>query len=119
MLDERIRGQRILVPILAALVWLLPGGANAITIAGVEFTSWTTIDAPAGSDLSLDTPGDLYVFIPNGLFTDQVAIVAEDMIVFESGGVLDQNEPLLCVTSCDLVDFVKDQCPRNSVEKNA
>jgi len=92
---------RLLVP----LIWLVASGAGATTISGVEFSNWDTIDVPGGVDLDLHTLGDLYVFIPNGLFTDQVTFIAEDMIVFEAGVVLDPNDPLLCDAGCVLENF--------------
>jgi hypothetical protein len=91
--------------LLASLALLGPSGAGATIISGVEFSGWQVVDAPAGVDLNLHTPENLYIFIPNGLFTDQVTFVAEEMIIFEEGIILDQNDPFLCNTGCDFANF--------------
>ncbi len=108
MSQKRCRSRLAVPLLLATLGWLGAGGASAVTIGGVEFSNWKTIDALAGVDFDLVTAEDLYVFIPNGLFTDQVTLVAEVALVIERGVTFDQNDPLLCDAGCDLESFIED-----------
>jgi hypothetical protein len=65
------------------------------------------MDVPGGVDLDLSTLGDLYVFVPNGLFIDQLIMNAEFTIVFENGVSVNLNDPLLCDLGCEFQSFTE------------
>ena len=98
---------RITLAVAVFLPLLVASPTEATTISGVEFSSWTAIDAPGGVDLDLNTLGDLYVFVPNGLFFDQVTFEAEFAIVFQDGVSVNQNDPLICDVGCELQSFAE------------
>ena len=91
----------LLLPLLGA------GQTKATTISGVEFSSSTMMDVPGGVDLDLSTLGDLYVFVPNGLFIDQLTLDAEFTIVFEPGVSVNLNDPLVCDAGCEFRSFAE------------
>lgn len=87
---------------------LVASQTKATTISGIEFSSWTVIDAPGDVDLDLNTLGDLYVFVPNGLFIDQAIFDAEFALVFQDAVSVDLNDPLICDLGCELQSFPED-----------
>jgi hypothetical protein len=90
------------------LLLLGAGQTKATTISGAEFSNWTMTDVPGGVDLELSTLGNLYVFVPNGLFIDQLSVNAEFTIVFENGVMVDLNDPLLCDFGCEFQSFAEE-----------
>lgn len=84
------------------------GQTKATTISGAEFSNWTMMDVPGGVDLDLSSLGDLYVFVPNGLFIDQLIMNAEFVIVFENGVSVSLNDPLLCDVGCEFQSFAEE-----------
>ena len=66
------------------------------------------IDVPGGVDLELSTLGNLYVFVPNGLFIDQLTLDAEFAIIFEQGVRVDLNDPLACDLGCEAWSYAED-----------
>jgi hypothetical protein len=100
---------RIALAVAVLLLLLVAGQTKATTISGVEFSNWTMIDVPGGVDLDLSTLGNLYVFVPNGLFIDQLTMDAEFSIVFEQGVSVDLNDPVLCDVSCEVRSFAEDR----------
>ncbi len=98
---------RIALAVAVLLPLLLAGQTKATTISGVEFSNWTMMDVPGGGDLDLSTLGDLYVFVPNGLFIDQLNMNAEFTIVFENGVSVNLNDPLLCDLGCEFQSFAE------------
>lgn len=95
----------VLLPLLVLV--FVAGQSKATTISGVEFSNWTEIDVPGGVDLDLSTLGNLYVFVPNGLFIDQLTVDAEFNVVFEQGVIVDLNDPVLCDVGCEVRSFAE------------
>jgi len=99
---SRTASTALLAAFLAALA---PENASALTIDGVEFSDWRTIDVSAGLDLDFDTADDLYVFVPNDLYADQIVVIAEDSIFVEDGVDLWANDPPLLCGACRAESF--------------
>jgi hypothetical protein len=98
---------RIALAVAVFLLLLIASQTKATTISGVEFSNWTAIDAPAGIDLDVSTLGNLYVFVPNDLFIDQVLFDAEISVVFEGVVNVNLNDPLICDGGCELQSFAE------------
>jgi len=97
-------GLRALASFCAALLVLAiaPQGAFALPVPEIEDP--TVIDATAGTDLTLTTTGDVYVYIPSGFFYDQLTLNALTLILAD-GGVLDLNDPPICAAGCVLESY--------------
>ena len=86
--------------VLALGVVMLPNAASAVTVSGVAFNDPEVIDAGAATDLALATTGDVYVFVPNGLWVDTATLDAIVAVIVDSGTTIDFNSPALCDTGC-------------------
>jgi len=71
-----------------------PGPTEAATFVShdVDFVDAIVVDVAAGSDLTIETTEDIYVFLPNGFITEMVTLEAVDTFIddvhpFESGVV--------------------------------
>lgn len=62
----------------------------------------TPIDVPGGIDLNVSSLTDLYVFVPNGLFVDEVTFDAEITVIFEGVVNVELNDPKICDAGCAL-----------------
>jgi hypothetical protein len=100
---------RIAIAVAALLPLLVASQTKATTISGVDFSNWTMIDVPGDVDLELSTLGNLYVFVPNGLFIDQLTLDAEFAIIFEQGVRVDLNDPLACDLGCEVRSYAEDR----------
>jgi hypothetical protein len=100
---------RIAIAVAALLPLLVASQTKATTISSVVFSNWTMIDVLGGVDLDLSTLGNLYVFVPNGLFIDQLTLDAEFAIVFEDGVSVDLNDPLACDLGCEVRSHAEDR----------
>ena len=100
---------RIAIAVAALLPLLVASQTKATTTSGVDFLNWTMIDVPGGVDLELSTLGNLYVFVPNGLFIDQLTVDAEFAIIFEQGVRVDLNDPLACDLGCEVQSYAEDR----------
>ena len=82
-----------------------PQAAFAVPVPTIDIENPTVIDATAGTDLTLTTTGDIYVYVPDGLFSDQLTINAADQLIIETGVALEQNDPLICDSGCVLESY--------------
>ncbi len=87
---------RVLLALAASFAAVSP--ASAVTMWGVEFTDWTTVEATPGINLEVSTDHDVYIFAPDGIYFDTFDLSASESIsVFAD---LNQNDPFLCATGC-------------------
>jgi len=80
------------------LLLALPGPASAVTIGGVEFTNWTSIEATPGANLELTTDGDIYVYAPGSIDFDNALLTAFAFNFVDAQ--LNVNDPLICESGC-------------------
>jgi hypothetical protein len=83
------------------LAFLIPSAASAITVNGVDFDSPLVIDIGPATHLEVTTTEDVYVYVPNGLFVDSLALTAFQAF-FDADTTVDVNDPLLCASGCPL-----------------
>ena len=97
---------RVLLALAASFAAVSP--ASAVTIWGVEFTDWTTIEATPGTNLEVSTDEDVYIFAPDSIYFDTFDLTAiRNIFIFAD---LHQNDPLLCATGCttEIYDLIGD-----------
>ena len=100
------------IPLLAGVALaMLAGsrGASALSSSALDIEDPVVINTAPATDLTLATTGDVFVFVPNGLFTDNAVLNGGTAVIIEADTVVGQNNPLLCEFGCLLDSFDLDQ----------
>lgn len=83
------------------------GPSSALTIEGIEFTDWLTLDVGPGANVDVSTTANLYVYAPDGLMTDQFTLAAVDAVVIVPGIAFATNVPTVCAIGCTVESLVE------------